>query len=306
MKIGFFGSPDFAAKILEEINKEFSISFVVSQTSKPVGRKQEITETAVVSQAKKLKIPYFTPSTLSDFKLPPADIVLVTAYGKILPLQLLNQPKFGFFNLHYSLLPKFRGASPVQFSILNGEKNMGVTLFKIDEKLDHGPIVSQESYILNGTETSKETINFLSQNSINLITNFLEYVSKNNKLPTLQPQDESKATYSKILTKEDGFIEFNSLKKLLTGNKSEFNDLPKLLQEEIKKKNIVKQWNNGTMIDFVRALNPWPCAWTILPNNKRLKILKTALNNGRIVIQTIQLEGKAVSNDSKFIESFIK
>src|SRR3989344_3505822 len=141
MSIAFFGSPDFVVSILSHLHEKFGVSLVVTQPDKPVGRKQILTPTPVKQFALQQSIPVISDTSMiyiiEVVKKEKIDLAIVAAYGLIIPKELLEIPQYGFINIHYSLLPKYRGASPVQTAIVNGEKTTGTTIMKVDEELDH-------------------------------------------------------------------------------------------------------------------------------------------------------------------------
>ncbi len=268
-KIIFFGTPDYIIPILEALHKNFELVAVVTQPPKLVGRKQLRTFTPVDDWAHKRKIPAIT-----DFadNLPEADLGVVASYGRIIPDSVLNHFKSGVLNIHPSLLPKYRGASPIQTQIIDGLTNTGVTVIKMDSKMDHGPIISSFQDVITQEDTNETLRKRLFERSsdfiINLIPNYL------NKKISLKEQEEKNATFTKIIDKNDGFIEPSDLEASFT--------------------NSVK----AIYIDrFVRAMAPWPEVWTkviLKPGEmvKRLKILKVHVENDKLILDKVQLEGK--------------
>ena len=186
---------------------------VVTNPDEPVGRKSVVTPPPVKVLAIKHDISVLQPQKfdsaftvgISDLK---PDLFVVAAYGKIIPKEIIEMPKYGALNIHPSLLPRWRGASPVQYSILNGDTETGVTVMLMDEKMDHGPIVTNSKFeIRNSKLTTPELSEILSKMGMELI---IETIPKwiNGKIKPI-PQDETKATYSKILKKEDGRINWS-------------------------------------------------------------------------------------------------
>lgn len=266
LKIIFLGNPGFALPSLEALVKEnYQIVGVITSPDKPTGRKQIITPPPIKVLAEKNNLPIYQPKDKNELleivkKLNP-DLAVVVAYGMIFPKEVLDIPKFGFVNIHPSLLPKYRGATPIQSAILNGDKKTGVSLFLIDEKMDNGPILSVKNYelgIMNYEELSKE----LARLGANLLIEALpKYVSGE---ITPLPQNDSLATYTKKIKTEDAFI-----------------DLEKDNPVEMERK--------------IRALNPEPGTWTI-QNGKRVKILEAELIDGKLKITKIQVEGGKPQN----------
>lgn len=263
-RIIFFGTPDFAIPTLEKlIRKNDNIVAVFTRPDKSVGRKQILLSPPIKFKAESLRLKIFQPKTLKeddvfgDFKKLNPDICVIVAYGKIIPKKYLDVPKYGFINVHPSLLPKYRGPSPIQTAILNGEKETGVTIMVVDEEVDHGKIVSNIKYQISSIKNYKEIENDLAQLGAKLLVETLpKYM--NSEIQPME-QDHSQATYTKLLTREDGRIDWN-----------------KSPQE---------------IFNQILALNPEPGAWTIW-KGKILNIKRAGLTDGKLDIQIIQMEGK--------------
>jgi len=227
IKLTFFGTPKFSATILNILISQYPNIFVITQPDKPVGRKQVLTPSPVKIVAKKHKIPFFdyrnSTSIIQIIKVKKPDLTIVAAFGKILPPEILKIPKFGCLGVHPSLLPKYRGPTPVQFAILNGEKETGVTIFLMDEKMDHGPIVAQRQWQFpisnfqfpnkSQAQMSPITSAALSEKLAQLGAELLiETIPKwiEGKIKP-RPQNHKKATYTKLLTKKDGFVDWKKI-----------------------------------------------------------------------------------------------
>lgn len=298
----FFGTPEFAVPVLKILATlpYLKIKAVVTQQDKPIGKKQIITPSPVKIMAEKNNIPVLQPKKIKteEFEeklrqLNP-DVAIIVAYGKIIPKNLLNIPQHGWLNIHASLLPKYRGASPIQGAILNGEETTGVSLMKIDAGLDSGPVISQKRITIEQSDNSQTLHNKLSRLGAELAEKaLLDYLEGKIKP---QPQDNSKATETKIIKKEDGQIDWSK--------QAEF---------------IERQ---------IRAFTPWPgafCFW----NDKRLKIIEATIyqksdqllpgltkeinsniiagcGKGNLELKTIQLEGKKRQPVSAFIKGYPK
>ena len=162
MNVIFMGTPDFAVPCLEKLIEKHNVIAVFSQPDKPVGRKQILTPPAVKKCANEHKIDAFQPNSLKDNDIIKqiedmnADIIVVVAYGKILPKRVLEAAKYGCINVHASLLPKYRGAAPIQWSVINGDKQTGVTIMQMDEGLDTGDILLVKKTNIDVDETSEE------------------------------------------------------------------------------------------------------------------------------------------------------
>lgn len=185
------------------------------------------------------------------------DLVIVANYGKIIPQHILDIPRYGTFNVHPSLLPKYRGPSPIQSAILNGDREIGVTIILMDAKVDHGPILAQKKTIIGENETAIDLSDRLAVLGAGLLIDVIpDWISGKTRL---RRQDEKRATYTKILTREDGEINWKKPAKEIEGQ--------------------------------IRAFNPWPGTYAF-HKGKRLKILKARLEKNKLIIEEVQLEGK--------------
>lgn len=218
MRYIFFGSSEFAKIILQELlQSDLKPVLVVTQPPKPKGRKQILSPTLVQFIAEQNNIPFLTPKNLNDndkdflqtIKNLQPDLILLTAYAKIIPSVLLKLPPQGFLNLHPSLLPRYRGATPIQSTILAGDKEAGVTLFLMDEQIDHGPIIQNTVYSIQYTRiTYSELSKQLAEIGADLIIKTIPQWFNGEIIP--QPQDESLATYCHKFSTEDEKINWNS------------------------------------------------------------------------------------------------
>ncbi|OGY86311.1 MAG: hypothetical protein A2233_04545 [Candidatus Kerfeldbacteria bacterium RIFOXYA2_FULL_38_24] len=279
-KIIFFGTPKYAQPTLEFLlqEKNYQIIGCVTQPDKPVGRKQIISPSPIKKFALEKKLPIYQPTTLKIQKengkkiyqtllnLKP-DLAIVVAYGKIIPKEILAIPKYGCLNLHGSLLPQLRGASPMQQAILAGLPKSGVTLMLMDEGLDTGDIIAQEFLTLSNTETLTSLHDKLSRLNVKILKDKLPQFIQGKLKP--QKQNTAQASYTKIIKKTDGEINWQ--------------------QKPI-------------MIDRqIRALNPWPGTYTFC-HRQRLKILKAHLENNKLLIEQVQPEGKKIMSYQDFLQ----
>jgi len=247
MRFAFFGSAEFAKIVLEKLlQNNLKPVLVVTQPPKPKGRKQILSPSPVQILAEQEKIPYLTPINLNDeifiqtIKNLQPDLILLTAYGKIIPSPLLQLPEKGFLNLHPSLLPRYRGATPLQSTILVGDKETGVTLFLMDEQIDHGPIIQNTVYSIQYTRiTYSELSKQLAEIGADLIIKTIPRWLNGEIIPL--PQDESLVSYCHKITPKDEKINWQTS------------------AEEVDRK--------------VRALNPNPGTYT-LTQEKVIKIIK--------------------------------
>ena len=278
----FWGTPEVASETLEILKQNgFLPSLIVTSPDKPKGRKLEIIPPPVKIWAEKNKIPYIQPEELtpSAFSTSPllrgrlgggldTDLSIVVAYGKIIPENILNMPKIGSINVHYSLLPKYRGASPVESAILNGETETGVTIQKMVYKLDAGPILVQEKVEIYPEEKVKELRARLTKLGADMLVKFLNDSPPDKGELKGVEQDESQATYSKKIKKEDGLINLEA-------------ELPSELYSKF------------------RAYHVWPRIY-FMKDGKRIIITDATLEDNEFVIKKIITEG---SKETDYKES---
>ena len=245
MKIIFLGTPDFGAIVLEElIKKGIKPDLVVTKPDKPSGRKKIITPPPVKILAKKHGISVLQSDkiekTEKDLKKIKPDLFLIAAFGEIIPKKILEIPKYGSLNVHPSLLPKYRGAAPIQFAILNGDNETGVTIIKVSEEMDQGPIIANAKFKLQNLKlTCKDLEKKLAIMGSGLLIKIIPEFMKN-KIK-LEKQNEKEATYTKIIKKNDGKIDWSKT------------------AQELERQ--------------IRAFDPWPGSFCTI-NNKKIKILK--------------------------------
>ena len=252
----FMGTPEFAREFLEHIyiNKNFNIKAVYTQSSKKAHRGQKINSSPIEMFSKKNKINFRTPVNLNSdeefriFKELSPDIVVVVAYGQIIPKFFLNTVKFGFINIHASLLPKWRGAAPIQRAIMNGDQKIGVSIMKIEEKLDSGPVLASKELELDQNATHGEIEKKLSVIGANLLIESLKNLEDGNL--KFIDQIHSKATYAKKIDKNETKINWDL-------------DASKVLAH-------------------IHGLSPNPGAWFTY-ENERFKILRAKIStaNGK-------------------------
>ena len=210
MRLIFMGSPDFAVPILEALNKKFDIIEVYTQAPKKKGRGKKLSYTPVHKQAINLDIPVNTPDSLKSYlklEVSNIDVIVVAAYGLILPELFLNYPRLGCINVHASLLPRWRGAAPIQRAIMEGDKETGITIMKMDGGLDTGQIISQEAIPIKDDSDFKAVHDKLSYLGSNMIVTALNELSEGKYV--LRNQSEGGVTYAKKITKNEERISFN-------------------------------------------------------------------------------------------------
>lgn len=295
MKIVFMGTPEFAIPCLERlINSNDEVIGVFTQPDKPKGRGYKLQQPPIKVLALKNKIEVFQPNSLKSSEsfniineLSP-DLIIVVAYGKILPKEFLKLPKYGCINVHASLLPKYRGAAPIQWSIINGEKTTGVTTMYMSEGLDTGDMLKKAEINILQNETAGQLHDKLSKMGADLLLETINDL-KNNKLKP-EKQNDNESSYAPMLTQENSIINWED--------------------------------NAENVHNFIRGLNPWPVAKTTL-NGKKIKIYSSSIlecydclpgeivslsplivgcnNNTAIIVDELQLEGKKRMSSRDFL-----
>ena len=208
MKIAFFGTPRFAQIILEKlINSPYKPQIIVTAPDTKVGRGRKLVVSQVKQTALKNHLQVFAPANLSGVKgqISDVDLAVLAAFGKIISKDILAIFKYGFINVHPSLLPKFRGPSPIQSAITAAEEKTGVTIIKLDKEVDHGPILAQEEIGIEGDDTHASLIEKLGKLGAELLIKTLPEYLEGRLKP--KPQDHQKATFTKRITKTDGQID---------------------------------------------------------------------------------------------------
>lgn len=285
ISIIFYGTSEFAVPSLEALVNDgrFSVLAVVTQPDRPVGRHAIREKPPVKIAAEDLGIPVLqfeqvkSDEAFEKLKALKADVAVVASFGQIIPQRVLDLYKYGMVNVHSSLLPKYRGASPITAAIANGDNETGVTIMLIDAKMDHGPILAMQSMPISSTETTTSLTPKLASMGASLLVQTLpEYIEG-----TLVPveQEHEKATFVKLLKREDGLLDPS------TKTAAELERL-------------------------VRAYQPWPGTF-IIKNGKRYKILEAHVGTGEpsllckdgafLVIDRIQPEGKPPLEGAAFL-----
>jgi methionyl-tRNA formyltransferase len=215
MKVAFFGSPRFALSVLEQVTHNHQVALVVSQPDKRAGRGMQVTSPAVVEKARTLGLTVRQPERLkgnnafaeelAELEL---DVAITAAYGKILPAQLLNIPKHGFLNVHASLLPKYRGAAPIQWALINGEAETGVTIMQTAVGMDTGDIRHLKRLAIQGSDDAHSLFDKLALLGASALTEALDKLAEDTLPRTAQ--DDDHATYAPMLKREDGHINWQA------------------------------------------------------------------------------------------------
>ncbi len=286
-RVAFFGSPEFALPVLMAICDHFEVVLVVTQPDKPSGRGMKLGPPAVAAKASELGLKLSQPAKLKNnlefagvLRDSGAEVAVTCAYGKILPASLLEIPRYGFLNVHTSLLPKYRGAAPIQWAVINGETQTGVTVMQTDPGMDTGAILLQESLSISPLETALELAPRLSSLGASMIVSALTQLDS----LTPMPQDNNFATHARMLEKEDARIDWNLDAKII--------------------------------FDRYRGLAGWPGSYFVF-RGKRTKVIKmqlgrrsgragqvlefenvvtVAAKTGSLELETVQPEGKPKMN----------
>lgn len=270
MNIVFMGTPDFASGMLKALcDAGFSVSGAVTQPDKPKGRKKEPVAGPVKEEAMKRGIPVIQPKKVRDPEAVEAvramdpDMIVVAAFGQIIPKAILDMPKYGCINVHASLLPAYRGASPIQHAILDGLKTSGVTIMRMNEGLDTGDIIAAKEISLSHDETCGSLFDKLADLGAKLLLETIPLIEAGKVTYTPQPE-ESTTPYASMIRKEDGRIDWTRP------------------AEEIERQ--------------IRAMNPWPSAFTVL-DGRLLKIWKAQVVRAEDTASDPSETGKIVRQD---------
>ncbi len=301
------GSGEFGASILKKlIASDFSPMAVFTKPDKPVGRRQILSPSPAKKVAKDYGLKIFEPNSLKNdeaeklIKSLESDLIIVADYGKIIPKNILEIPKFGALNVHPSLLPRHRGATPIQYTILLGDDETGVTIISMDEQVDHGPIVAISDFRFQISDlTHTELLEKLADLGGNLLLETLPKWLKGEIKPV--PQDETRATFTKILTKEDGKIDWQNPAEKIERQIRAFEDWPgtwsewksgdKKLRLKIIKAEIFK---NGDLKN--------PGQVSVAENGEML----VATGRGNLKINELQIEGKNKTTGKEFLRGYPK
>ena len=238
MRIAFLGTPDFAVPTLDALAKEHEIVLVVAQPDKPAGRGMKMHAPAVAVHARELGLPLLQPPKIREgldtIAAARPDIGIVVAYGKILPPALLVIPPYGFLNVHGSILPKYRGAAPIQRAIERGESETGVTIMRVDEQLDHGAMLTMAKTPIGPDEHSPAVAARLSQLGAKAMADVLRDFDRR----TETPQDDALATLAPKIDKQEGEIRWSDTTASIYNRFRAFDPWPGVFTGDLKLANI--------------------------------------------------------------------
>ncbi|MCI8373699.1 MAG: methionyl-tRNA formyltransferase [Lachnospiraceae bacterium] len=300
MKVIFMGTPEFAVATLEAIIEAgHEVSLVVTQPDKPKGRGRNMQFSPVKECALRYDIPVFQPvkirepEALAELNRYEADMIVVVAFGQILTKEILDRPRYGCINVHASLLPRYRGAAPIQWAVIDGEEKTGVTIIRMDEGIDTGDMIAKTEVLLDTEETGGSLHDKLSLTGARLLVQTIQKIE--NGSASYEKQEDSQSCYAKMLSKQLGNIEWSK---------------PAVEIERL-----------------IRGLNPWPSAYTY-SDGKTMKIWKAHIEkdlegvvpgqavmisstqllvqtgSGSLALDEIQLEGKKRMQTAEFLRGF--
>jgi len=246
LRLIFFGTPEFAVPTLEALAREHEIALVVAQPDKPAGRGMKMHAPAVAVKAREMRLPLAQPPKirneqfLSSIENLKPDAGIVVAYGKILPANLLAIPAHGFINVHASILPKYRGAAPIQRAIEHGETTTGVTIMRVDEELDHGAMLAIETTPIGADERTPSLASRLSKIGAEALLRVLE------SMPDGTPQDHDAATYAPKIEKSEGAIHWSETTAAIYNKFRAFDPWPGIFAGDLKLIEIAPVTGHGT------------------------------------------------------------
>lgn len=311
MRISFWGSSEFSLAILKALNKlsdkkKLEISYVVTQPAKPFGRKRELKSNPVESYCKETGIKVYTPEKLKEITFDEVDVSFVAAYGKIIPKTVLDTAKYAFLNFHGSILPKYRGATPIQMTVLNQDKVAGFTVIKMDEGMDTGDMLYKEFFNIDSSTTSGDLFTRMSDRCYEFVEGLGEKLLLNPEMWVLEKQDDEKASlcYVNDFTKEKMQVVYEDGRDLAHGKVMAANPEPlawifiggkkinlirsQLLERDDVKLDVEKSGELKLVSD---------------ENNKHLYLL---LKDRSLEILELQPEGKKVMDGRSFINGYLR
>ncbi len=309
-KILFIGTSDFGIPLLDAVRKLNNVTIIGCLTAldRKAGRNQEITAPPVKIWAKANRVAVLqpediqSPATISELKERAPDLILVASYGQILPKEILELPRLGAVNIHPSLLPRWRGASPIQYTLLAGDKETGVTLIQMDERLDHGPILAQQKIMLKGKESFRELYAVLQATARDLVIKTLPLLQEQKITPIAQNEEET--AYAKILKREEGRLNWSQSAEELERQIRAFHVWPESftvwqkIASDLVKLKITKAsvWTaDGS------SQKKYPYGQVILTPEKHLLV---QTGNGFLVLERLTPEGKNEMSGEEFVNGY--
>lgn len=297
MKVLFMGTPDFAVPVLEALVEKHNVTAVISQPDKPKGRGKKMKPTPVKEAAEKYGIPVYQPEKIKDEKFVEllkgidADIFVVVAYGQILSQEILDIPKYGCINVHGSLLPKYRGAAPIQWSVINGEKETGVTIMYMVKALDSGDMILKRKMEITDDDTYETLHNRMSYVGADALIEAIELIEKGDV--NAEKQEDSLATTAPMIKKDMGKIHWSRNSEEIRNKIRGFNPVPGAYTEyegeilKIFKADIVEGYEKGEAGEILSV------------DKKKGFIVKTG--NGALLIREVQAKGGKKMNCADYL-----
>ena len=304
ISVVFFGTPAFALPSLEALMENgYSIAAIITRPDERAGRKKNLASPPVKILAEHCRIPVFQPQTLDAKRfadeIPQADIFIVASYGKIIPKDILNIPRLGCLNIHPSLLPRWRGPSPIQYAILSGDRETGVSIMQMDEIMDHGPIVAKQHAPCNMQQEIYSTLHEkLSRIGAELLIETLPKWIRGEITP--RAQDDTQATYSKILTRDDGRIDW----------KKPADEIERMIRAFTPWPGAWTRWQTESKIlrvriekaDWIPDMNPESAPGRVWQDAQRPLMISSG--RGSLAVKRIGVEGKKISDALSFIRGY--
>lgn len=295
--IVFFGSfGNYSAMVLRALLKADLLKVTQVVTAPPfTNRRGRIEKSPVQEVAEENQLPVLTKMPLSFAEIRPdfkADFLITAGYGQLLPTSLLSQPRIAALNLHFSLLPKYRGANPGEWALLFGEKETGISIIEMNEDFDQGGVVFSTALAIAATENRETLYKKLYQLGGKHLPTVIDQFAQGLLKP--QPQPATNLPYASRFQRNDGLIAWAGLSKLLTEEKTDLNYASPKLQQVAQLQGLT-DLTARYVARAVRALYHFPAVWTIVPTTKgekRLKIHQVSLQDGRLILERVQLEGQ--------------
>ena len=305
MKIVFMGTPDFSAVVLEKLNSVYPVSAVVTGLDKPVGRGYNLAPSPLKVKAIELGIPVLQYAKVSregldDIRALEPDVVVTAAFGQILSDAFLAIPKFAVLNVHASLLPKYRGSSPIQWSIINGDEKTGITIMKTVKAVDAGDVLLEKETEIGKKETAGELFDRLAILGGEAIVEAISLVE--NGKATFTPQDESKVTHCSMINKGDGLVDFSKSAKEIDCFVRGMTPWPSAYTHIGEKTLKIFDVEKVELSDLQKSIDQFEyakCGEVVLADKNHGLIVKVA--DGFIRLHVIQLEGSKRMEDTQFL-----
>lgn len=317
LNIAYFGSPDFSASLLRRLLDDekalgLKIKIIFTQPDRPAGRRLTLHSTPVKQLTLERSIPVFDQPFKTNHEIVirllkehDVDLAILFAFNDIIPRQILDTPLYGFWNIHPSLLPKYRGPSPVVYPIILGDQETGVTLMQMNAKMDAGNIIEQESFATSDTDTQQTLIARSEDCGFRLLARCI----RNIDTVEYHPQDDSLATYTRKLNRGDGFIPLESIHKMVHGLTVDIQVFRPIYQYCTKNLSYTppQYATSRSLYALWRGLHPWPGVWTLIPTKdgeRRLKIVGMQSIDGNPEVTQVQMEGKNIVSLKEFQASY--